>query len=446
MKAKARALRPIPRSFELIWAKPSKPRNKVLSVDLILKNARLPQASEPLFDIGLANGTIAAIQSNLAAEAPSIDLGGKLVAPGFVETHIHLDKSNILSRCAATGGNLDTAIAEVAQLKKAFTSEDVYARAERTLRRCIVQGTTHMRTHLEVDPAIDLRSFDAIKQLAADYRWAVDLQICVFPQEGLLNYPGTEELLIAALKRGAPVLGATPYTDSDPHGQIDRIFEIAREFDADIDMHLDFSLDPENMDLLYVCEKTEEFHYGGRVAIGHVTKLSAVPPDVLHACAQRLANAGVALTVLPSTDLYLMGRHVTHNAPRGVTPAHDLLKHGVNCSLATNNVLNPFTPFGDCSLIRMANLYANICHVAPGADIRACFDMITGRPARLMNLRNYGLEVGMSADLLVLDAETPEAAVAEVSAVLYAFKRGVNTMTRPAPRLHEPGSRSSQII
>jgi cytosine deaminase len=89
----------------------------------------------------------------------------------------------------------------------------------------------------------------------------------------------------------------------------------------------------------------------------------------------------VALTVLPSTDLYLMGRHMDHSVMRGVAASHKLLHHGVNCSLSTNNVLNPFTPFGDCSLVRMANLYANICQVGAKGDIRECFHMISSRSA-----------------------------------------------------------------
>jgi cytosine deaminase len=302
-----------------------------------------------------------------------------------------------------------------------------------------MQGTTKMRTHLEVDPAIGLRSFEGIKQLAADYKWAIDVEICIFPQEGLLNHPGTEELMLEALRNGGNVIGAAPYTDSDPHGQIDRIFEIAREFDLDIDMHLDFAPHPDNLDLLYVCEQAEKFRYGGRVAIGHVSKLSAVPPELFESCARRMADAGVALTVLPSTDLYLMGRHMTHNVMRGVTPAHKLLHHGVNCSLSTNNVLNPFTPFGDCSLIRMANLYANVGHAGSAAEKRDCFDMITSRPAKLMNLKDYGLDVGKAADLVMLDAETPEQAIAELSPVLYAFKNGRRTVTRPEAVLHRPG-------
>ena len=207
-------------------------------------------------------------------------------------------------------------------------------------------------------------------------------------------------------------------------------------------MHLDFAPTPDDLDLLYVCEQAERFKWGGRVAIGHVTKLSAAPPDLLAKCAKRMADAGVALTVLPSTDLYLMGRHMTHGVMRGVTAAHKLLHHGVNCTLSTNNVLNPFTPFGDCSLVRMANIYANICQVGSAHDTRECFNMITTRSARLMNLDDYGLEVGKPADLAVLDAESPEQAVAELAPVLYAFKRGRRTVTRPSAVLHRPGSQT----
>ena len=169
--------------------------------------------------------------------------------------------------------------------------------------------------------------------------------------------------MVEALKRGGKVVGAAPYTDTNPKGQMDRVFEMAREFDIDVDMHLDFGPSADDLDLLYVCELTDKHKYGGRVAIGHVTKLSAAPPEQFERAARRMADAGVALTVLPSTDLYLMGRHMPHTVMRGVTAAHKLLHAGVNCSLSTNNVLNPFTPFGDCSLIRMANLYANICQV-----------------------------------------------------------------------------------
>ena len=409
-------------------------------MDVILKNARRLGAEHELTDIGIAGGRIAAVERGLAAEGEIIDVGGRLVSPGFVETHIHLDKSCILDRVKSEKGDIEEAIAKSARAKTAFTPEDVHSRAARTLENAILQGTTHMRTHLEVDPGVGLRGLEGVLPLLKQYDWAIDLQICVFPQEGLLNNPGTDELMVEALERGCRAIGGVPYTDSNPPGQIDRIFELARDYDIDIDLHLDFGATAEGMDLEHVCKRTEEFQYGGRVAIGHVTKAVSLSMPAFDAMAKRLADAGVALTVLPSTDLYLMGRQhrLDHNVTRGVVPAHKLLHHGVNCSLSSNNILNPFTPFGDCSQIRMANLYANICQVGKQADMRECFNMVTRRPAEMMRLKEYGLAVRKSADLVVLDAEGPETAVAELTPVLYAFKRGRKTVSRQPAMLHRP--------
>ena len=408
-------------------------------MDLVVKQARFP-GRDALADIAISSGKIAAIERSIPTVGPTIDAGGRLVSPGFVETHIHLDKSCILDRCNSTRGDLEEAINEAAKAKATFTPEDVGARATRTLEKAILQGTTHMRTHLEVDPGVGLRSLEGVLPLVRDYAWAIDLQICVFPQEGLLNNPGTDDLMVKALKRGCRVVGAAPYTDSDPHGQIDRVFEMAREFDVDIDMHLDFGSTADNMTFDHVCRRTEEYKYGGRVAIGHVTQATSLPLGGFESMAKRLASAGVALTVLPATDLYLMGRNHTddHNVTRGVVPAHKLLPHGVNCSLSSNNVLNPFTPFGDCSLIRMANLYANICQVGKKADMLECFNMVTSRPAEILRLVDYGLAVGKAADFVVLDAIEPELAVAEVVPVLYAFKGGRMTVSREPAKLNWP--------
>jgi cytosine deaminase len=406
-------------------------------MDLVLRNAALAGGGGRV-DIGIAAGRIAALAARLESDAPAIDLEGRLVVPGFVETHLHLDKACILDRCRPQRGTLDEAIEHVSRAKRGFTHADVLARASRALDKCIVQGTTHVRTHVEVDPVIGLTGFEAIRALATAYAWAVDVEICVFPQEGLTNNPGTEELMRAALGAGAKVVGAAPYTDRDPRAQIDRVFRMAADFDCDIDMHLDLGDTPERMDAEYVCEMTSRYRYGGRVAIGHVTKMSLLPPEAFEALARRLADAGVAVTVLPSTDLFLMGRGQRHAAVRGVLPAHELAHRGVNCSLATNNVLNPFTPYGDCSLVRMANLYANVCHVAAQDDLRACLDMVTLRSARLMRLDDYGLQEGRAADLVVLDCATAEQAVTELASPLFGLKRGRRTFTREPARIHRP--------
>lgn len=260
-----------------------------MSLDLVLRNARVPDGDgEVSVDIGIRDGRFAEVAAAISSEALSVDCGNSLVVPGFVESHIHLDKSCLLDRCRTDEGTLDEAIREVAAAKRGFTVEDVYSRAQRTLERAILNGTTRMRTHVEVDPVVGLKGFEAIAVLKRDYAWAVDLSICVFPQEGLLNNPGTEDLLVSALDAGADLIGGCPYTDRDPVAQIDRIFELARRFDVDIDFHLGFDINPDGMTVWRVCENAERFGWGGRVTIGHVSKLSALPPDALGDVARRM--------------------------------------------------------------------------------------------------------------------------------------------------------------
>ena len=415
-----------------------------MSLDLVLKAGRLAAGGGHLVDIGIADGKIAAIEpaggSLDAACGETIVLDGSLVMPGFVETHIHLDKSCVIDRCRIVEGTLQEAIAETARVKREFTEEDVAARARKTLEKAIVAGTQYMRTHVEVDPRIGLKGFDAVRQIAREHAWAIDVEICVFPQEGLLNDPGTEELLIRACELGADVIGGCPYADTQPIEQIARIFRIAQRFDIDIDFHLDFDLDPSWMHIEEVCRQALAQRWGGRVAVGHVTKLSALPRSQLETIASRLADAGVAVTVLPATDLFLMGRAHDHNVPRGVARADILTRHGVTCSLATNNVLNAFTPFGDCSLCRIANLFANVAQLGRHEDLLACMDMVTVSAARLMNLEHYGLRAGGPADLIVVPGSDPAAAIAEIIQPTLGIKRGRLSFSRPAARLNVPAA------
>lgn len=404
--------------------------------DLILRRAILPGLPNSV-DIGVRDGRIAAIEPHLACEAVEVDAAGQLVLPGFVETHIHLDKACLLGRCGHDHGTVSEAIAAVAAMKRDFTVEDIYARGARVIERAIAQGTTRMRTHVEIDPRIGLRGFQAIKALKRDYAWAMDLSICAFPQEGLTNDPGTEELLDAALRDGANLIGGCPYMDTDPNAQIEKLFDLAQAFDVDVDLHLDFDLDPSWWHLEEVCRQSEKRNYQGRVAIGHASKLSALPPDAFDAAASRLAQAGVAVTVLPATDLYLMGRDVTHKSPRGLTPAHKLIDKGVLCSVSTNNVLNPFTPFGDCSLLRMANFYANVAH-AGVSEFETCLDLVTKHPAKLMNLKDYGIAVGNPADMIVLNTTSSQNAIAELPDIVCGFKNGRQTFSRPSATLFAP--------
>jgi cytosine deaminase len=412
-------------------------------MDQIIRRAQLPERpAGQLVDIGIEAGSIVAIDTPISTDAPSYDAAGRFVCGGLIESHIHLDKGRLLDVVPAPADRQINPVRYSAGFKSGISTEDIYGRAERTLRESLLHGTTRIRTHVEVDPVIGMRGFEAIERLARDYRWAVDIDLCVFPQDGLTNVPGTDELLIEGLRRGAKVLGAAPRYDSDAHGQIRRIFALAREFDVDIDMHLDVGTTAQDLDVHLVADLTEEYRLGGRVTVGHMAKLSLMPPAEMAKVAQRLANVGVAVTVLPATDLFLMGRNHDHAVPRGVPDANCLIHHGVNCSLSTNNVLNPSTPYGDCSLIRIANLHANILQVNQPDDLQECFEMITTRSARILNLRNYGIKVGNPGDIVVIDSQSPDRAVAEIRRPLTVFKNGIQTVVCEPGRIVPPNKLS----
>lgn len=412
-----------------------------MAFDLILRNARLANggAASATADIAVAAGRIAAIEPRISGGGESVDAGGRFVSPGLVESHFHLDKSRILDRVAPLPDRRATDhMKRTSAVKHTFTVEDVYARASATLEQCVLNGVSHMRTHVEVDPNVGLRGYEAVERLARDYAWAIDLQLCVFLQEGWTNVPGGEANVVAGLKRGAQVVGGAPRYDTDGPRQIERIFALAKEFDVDIDIHGDGGYTTHDMMIWQICDLTDRMGWGGRVAIGHGNKYSCLPQAELEALGRRLAASGVAVTVLPATDLFTSGRHLEHSVIRGIADANALVAQGANCSIATNNVLNPFTPYGDSSLVRIANLYSNVVQRGTTEDLSECFSMLTDRPARILRRREYGIAAGNPADFVVWNAGTPAEVVATIAQPLMGFKRGRRVFTRELPSLHRP--------
>jgi cytosine deaminase len=409
-----------------------------MALDLIIRNARLSSAgtNHHTVDIGVRDGIIVAIEPGLDAGGPEHDARGRLVSPGLVESHFHLDKAMIIDRVPIQPNRMARDHMErTASIKHTFTPEDIYARAAATIEQCLLHGVTHMRTQVEVDPNVGLLGFEAIERLRKDYAWAIDIQPCVFLQEGWTDVPGADENLVTCLDRGAPVVGGGIRYDKDGPGQIRRVFELAQHYDVDVDFHLDGGYDVSELDYPQVCEITDRIGWQGRVAFGHGSKFSCMPVEEQAAVGQRLGESGVSLAVLPATDIFNSGRHMEHSVIRGVTDANTLIENGANCTISTNNVLNPFTPYGDCSLTRIANLYANIVQRYGPKDLGVCFEMITDRAAKTMRLRDYGIEVGKAADLVVWNEASPADVIAKCALPLAGFKRGRRLFRRELPIL-----------
>jgi cytosine deaminase len=406
--------------------------------NLVLSNARIA-GTEGAVDITVAGGRIAAIAPHAGGGAERIDVGGRFVSPGLVESHFHLDKARILDRVAPLEDRRATDyMKRVSAVKDTFTVEDIHARARATLEQCLLNGVTHMRTHIEVDSPIALAGLEALRKVKAEYAWGIELQLCAFLQEGWTNVPGAESNVVQALRNGATVVGGAPRYDANAATQIERIFALAKDFDVDVDIHGDGGYTLHDTMAWQICDLTERIGWGGRVAIGHGNKYACMTEAEVATLGRRLAGAGVGVSVLPATDLFTSGRHQEHSVMRGVADANALLAHGVNCAISTNNVLNPFTPYGDCSLVRIANMYANVVQRGTAKDLADTFDMITTRPARILRDADYGLAVGKSADLVVWNAASASDVIATVAQPLAAYKRGRRTFTRELPVLDRP--------
>ena len=369
-------------------------------LQLLLRDCRLPDGR--VADIGCLDGRIEAIGSLAArAAARTIACDGRAVTPGLVDAHIHLDKALLDDRAPSREGSLAEALRVTGEAKRGFTREDISSRARRVLDMAIRQGTTAMRSHVEIDPIVGLTGFEALSALKREYAPAIDVQLCAFAQEGIVKAPGTDALLREALSAGADLVGGVPYVDPDPRRHVDIVFDLAAEFGVDVDFHADFFDEPQHLHARYIAEQTVRRGWQGRVALGHMSEMAALPPDDQDALARQLAAAGVAVIVLPATDLYLMGRKDVRSPRRGLAPIKRLLAAGVTVAAATNNVRNAFTPLGNAGLPLMGYLVAIAAHMGAEPELAQVLDMLTSHPARILGRGDPTLRPGAAADLVV---------------------------------------------
>ncbi|MBI4783475.1 MAG: amidohydrolase family protein [Oscillatoriophycideae cyanobacterium NC_groundwater_1537_Pr4_S-0.65um_50_18] len=395
-------------------------------MDLKIVNAQIPDRPG-LWDIAIAQAHITDLTpvSEVIASpslTAALDAKGNLVIPGLVEPHFHLDKALLLDRHPAQEGNFAEAMRETLRLKQSFTVDDIQSRARTVIERAIAFGTTAMRSHVEVDPTVGLTGMEALLPLRAEYAWGMTLQLAVFAQEGMAS--GTEKLLRAAMEMGGDVIGSAPYVDPEPERNVQTIFDIAQDFNCDVDFHLDFLDDREPMLLPFVIQETVKRGWQGRVCLGHMTKLAGLTPNELAAIAPALQAAGISILALPASDLYIMSRRDTHNIRRGVAPIHQLAEFGVNVGLATNNVMNLFTPFGDGDVLKICTLLAQVLQMGTIASHQLCLRMATTQAAKAIGIETYGVAVGKTADLVILEARSVSEAIGSAPMGRTVIKQG----------------------
>jgi cytosine deaminase len=398
-------------------------------MDLIVRNAQL-RHNEGTRDLGISGGKIVEITARISQRGrEEIDAQGRLTAPTFIDPHVHLDKALISEVVRPNlSGTLDEAIEIIWEKKKSYAIEDIVERASRVIRWGISHGTTAFRTNVDVDTIGGLVPLKALVEVKKRFAGICQLQIVAFLQEGILQNPGTEELLRKAMKIGADVVGGMPFnerTEVDSRRHIDICFQVAKEFGADLDMHVDETDNPNARTLELLAAKTIQEGYQGRVTAVHTCALAAY--DDAHAAKVigLVKEAGMNMITNPATNLMLQVRLDPEPKRRGITRVKELLAAGVNVCYGQDCLKDTFYPtFGQADLLEVGLITAHAAQMSLPEEIETLFDMPTVNAARVLRIEDYGIEVGQTANLNVIDAPTVQEAFRTQADRRYVIRQG----------------------
>ncbi|HLW91589.1 MAG TPA: amidohydrolase family protein, partial [Roseiarcus sp.] len=266
---------------------------------LLLANALLPDGSRA--DLAIENGRIAEIVKPGGAPregAERIDLEGALVVPGFVDGHIHLDKTllGLPFQPHRRGDSVAERIAREKELRREL-KYPVEERAKRLIAQVVAHGTTALRSHVDIDTEVKLSGLHALLEAREAARELIDIQLVAFPQSGIVADPGTKDLLDQAIREGADLVGGLDPAgiDNDVGGHFDAIFGVAERHGVGLDIHLH---DPGPLgcfELRQIAARAAALGLKGKVAVSHAFALGAVDDAEFKRTAEALAVADVAI-------------------------------------------------------------------------------------------------------------------------------------------------------
>ncbi|MGQ1888526.1 cytosine deaminase [Serratia marcescens] len=403
-----------------------------------IDNLRL-SGHEGLWQLAIEQGRIAHLvpqPEGLEWRSDVLDAQGGLALPAFVEPHIHLDTTQTAGQPAWNqSGTLFEGIERWAERKALLTHEDVKQRAWQTLKWQIANGVQYVRTHIDVsDPTLTaLRAMLEVKQEVAPW---VTLQIVAFPQEGILSYPNGEALLEEALRLGADVVGAIPHFEfTREYGveSLHKAFALAQKYDRLVDVHCDEIDDEQSRFVETVAALALKLEMGAKVTASHTTAMHSYNCAYASRLFRLLKMSGINFVANPLVNIHLQGRFDSYPKRRGVTRVKEMLEAEINVCFGHDDVFDPWYPLGTANMLQVLHMGLHVCQLMGYGQIDDGLKLITHHSARTLNLSDYGLAAGNSANLVILPAESGFDAVRRQTPVRYSIRQGaVIAETRPA--------------
>lgn len=357
-----------------------------------------------------------------------IDARGGLVIPSFVDCHLHLDLAYSLELVKPNkSGTLAEAIRLWDRAKRRLTAANVRERAVRAIREEVRFGTGHIRTHVDVGSGAGLRLLEGVLAAREECREIVDIQVAVFPQDGIIRDPGALAQMRAGLAMGCEVVGGIAHnerTKVDSKRHIGRLFDLAAEFDADIDCHIDETDDPASRCTEYLAAQTIERGWQGRVTASHACALASYGAAHARRVIDLVREARVNVVTNPGVNLHLQGRCDGYPKRRGLTRVRELMEAGVVVAAGQDCIRDPFYPLGTGQMLDVAHMLAHADHLAGPEELDAVLDTVTTNAGRVLRLGEYGVSAGCRADLAVLPVRDAHEAIRMRPVPLYVIKGG----------------------
>ena len=380
-------------------------------LDLIVRQANHHGS---LKDIGIHGEIVVEIEDHLhQATRREVFADGRVVIPGFVDCHAHLDKCLLNERTPYIDGTGPEKGALTLQQKTQFTVDDITRRAEIMIQRAIACGTLALRTNVDVDASVGLKGIHALLALREKYRALITIQVAAFAQEGVFADGQTERLLQEALEAGADLVGGHTIAKGEGEKHIDFILNLAKKHHVEADFHLDESGQRQHYLLPYLISKMKELGLRGQVNGIHNCTLAALEPQELEDALSLMAAEQLSVTVAP-----------TAISTRQLAPVKKLLNAGIRVGLGSDNIRDFFNPLGSGDIKQAALLLSYVHRFFTESEQLAIWRMITVDGAALLKLPHYGLSVGAPANLTILDALTPQTVIAYGAQPVFLVRSG----------------------
>ena len=384
----------------------------------VIRDVRL-RGRDDIVDVVIDGDSIAAVEPSYEGAVDREYEGERrLLVPGFVNAHQHLDKTRLGDVMRPNESQtLQEAIYITWDHKRAYTADEIAERASPVVERAIVNGTTAMRGFADVDTLGGLVPIQGVLELKRRFEGRITMDVVAFPQEGIIRDPGCDKLMREAMDLGADVVGGLPWyerLDRDAHDHVDFCFELANRTGKDIHMLVDDTDNPNSRSLEYLAVRTLQEGYGGRVTASHCGALGAYDDNYAEKVIGLVAEAGVSISSNTQISLVMTGGNDRGLVRRGITRVKELLDAGVNVLSSQDDVNYPYYPFGKPDQIEVGQYMAHVAKLTYPRELETVFDMITVNAARAMRLGRYGVEPGDRADLVLIDAETVHEALREI--------------------------------